>query len=117
MKARQLSMSPRKKFRIDHGGSIRKGKRKEARPIFSKVPIHLVLRSSRAKGKWSMRNQPGIEALVRASAKRWRVRLEAFANSGDHLHMLVRVLQKEDFQNFLRAISTMIAKRITGARK
>src|SRR5437773_904919 len=50
-----------------HGGAYAMGKRKTRRPYDSKRPIHLVLRSKRARGELSMlrfRNRNHIHNLV-----------------------------------------------------
>jgi hypothetical protein len=40
--------------RAEHGGSIRQGRRKLARPVDPKRPLHVVLRSEKAKGDLSL---------------------------------------------------------------
>ena len=106
--------------RLDHGGSIRTGRRKLMRPIDPKKSIHLVLHSTRAYGAWSMlrpKHFKRVRGVVDLNAKRFRVRVYQYANVGNHLHILVKVKKREDFQGFLRAISGTIARMITGAKK
>jgi hypothetical protein len=106
--------------RLEHGSSTRKGKRKIARPIDPKRAMHLVLRSERAKGAWSMlkvANEKAIEKIIWKSAAKNRVRVYRFANSGNHLHLLVRAKTRKGFQNFARTIGALIARAVTGAKK
>lgn len=101
-----------------HGGDP-KGE-KTARPIATKRPMHLVLRSSRARGDWSMmryEHQCAIVNILQRVAKRHRVRVHRFANVGNHLHVLVQAGRRQDLQNFLRVFSGTVALAITKAKK
>ncbi len=49
---KQQSFLP--KLPTAHGGDLRNGRRKVARPFSHKNAIHVVLRSHRARGRWSM---------------------------------------------------------------
>jgi hypothetical protein len=106
--------------RLIHGSDTRKGKRKLARPIDPKRPMHLVLRSERAKGPWSMlrvANERAIERIIWRAAAENRVRIYRYANSGNHLHLLVRAKTRRGFQDFARTIGALVARAVTGAKK
>lgn len=118
MRARQLSFLP--KVPLEHGGQIRRGKRKTARPIDLKRPLHLVLRSSMARGRRSMlapAYERRVRAVVDAASKKYGVRVHRFVNVGNHLHLLVQTRTRRAFQGFLREIAGAVAMLITGARK
>jgi hypothetical protein len=103
-----------------HGGADSVGKEKKARPIATKRPMHLIFRSSRAKGAWSFlhsRNQAKLEAHLKATARRFGVKVYRFANVGNHFHLLVQAKRREDLQNFLRVFAQGVVFLITGARK
>ena len=88
---------------------------KGRRPFSSKHAIHLVMRSSLAKGDFSMRHPKHtkeIDSIVRAQALRHGVRLYRFANSGNHLHLLVRTARPFLLKRFLRAIAGLIPRLI-----
>ncbi|MBC7691406.1 MAG: transposase [Methylotenera sp.] len=106
--------------RRDHGGSVHTGKRKEARPLDPRSPLHLVLRSSRARGKWSFlqpHHKRRIEHLLREEARKSGVVIYRLANVGNHLHLLLKARNRLAFQRFLRTASGRIAVLVTGARK
>ena len=108
------------KHRRIHGGRSVKGHRKVERPLSTKRPIHLVLKSTRAVGPWSFlafKNKTMVEVLIRKKAKRWGVLIGDLANVGNHIHLKVKIHNRETFHNFLRSITTTIARNITGARK
>ena len=98
----------------EFGGSLLlKGNPREARPISLKRPIHVVLKSSLAKGNRSFLNPARarkIERLVHALAKQKGVRVYRFANSGNHLHLLVQIRSRESFQAYIRALTGIIAR-------
>ncbi len=107
-----------KKHSLSHGGTLRAGKRKLARPLAAKRPIHVVLKSSRAKGDWDMRRQgDAVENAVESTAKRFRIRVHRFVNVGNHLHLAIQGASRREIQNFLRVLPQAIAYLITGTRK
>jgi hypothetical protein len=106
--------------RPDHGGDFAKGKRKGRRPLDPKRPIHLVLRSGRAKGAWSFlhrHHRSKVETLVYSTAVARGVRVYRLSNVGNHLHLLLRTPSREAFQDFLRTLTALLARAVTGARK
>ena len=106
--------------RSSHGGSIQKGHRKTARPIDRKKPLHLVMKSSHAKGSLSLltaKNRLFVERTFRERAKQFGITIQGFENVGNHLHAIVKFKRREQFQHFLRTVSALIARFVTGARK
>ena len=113
----QLSFLPRQN--PEHGGALVRGRRKLARPIALKQSMHIVLRSSRAKGPWSMlhaKNRAHVDALVSRIATRHGLKIYRYANVGNHLHLLVKPLTRTGFQRFLKDLTGSLAILITGAR-
>lgn len=128
MRAKQLSIfdlatkSERESYkqRFTHGGVTTKGQRKERRPLATKKWMHLVLKASAAKGKYSMLSQENVtkvEKVIKEKAKKFQVELKDFANMGNHIHFQIRIRSRESFQAFLRAITCLIARAVTGAKR
>lgn len=104
--------------RAAHGGSLAHGRRKEKRPLSFKRPIHLVLRSEKARGALSLlRHERVVDALLRRQARRHHVRIQHYVNVGNHLHIKLRVYSRESFAAFLKSFSALLARRVTGARR
>jgi REP element-mobilizing transposase RayT len=104
----------------EHGGEINRGRRKAFRPIDTKCAMHIVLRSSRARGEWSLlhpQHQKQVDRHARRIAEKHGVRLYRYANVGNHLHLLVKTPSRRAFQSFLREVSGVIAACVTGGRK
>lgn len=103
-----------------HGGEHAKGRRKAARPVATKRAMHVILRSSRARGAWSLltaRNAAAVRTVTHATAKRFGIKVYRYANVGNHLHLLVQAKRRADFQNFLRVLAQGICFLVTKARK
>ena len=58
-----------------------------------------------------------VEAILRQKAKKFGVRIAELANVGNHLHLKVRITSRLAFRSFLKAVTNLIARKITGARK
>jgi len=134
MKSRQLNLAEslplgskersRAKSRLEprsaHGGFESRGKRKTERPFSPKAPMHIVLKSARAKGAGSMKhrkNQSKVTSMVYVYAYRFKVHVYRFANVGNHLHLLVRAKDRKDLADYLRVLAGRIAVTVSGARK
>ncbi len=114
---RKLRLDPP---RTEHGGEIRAGLRKLERPFTARRPLHVVMRSNRARGLWSMRRTVAartVRQLLRRYSHRYDIRVYEFANAGNHLHLLVRARCRLGLQTFLRVFAGMVARRVTGADK
>lgn len=101
------------------GGSLLRGNPKGPRPYHAHQALHVVLRSTRAKGARSLLRREGeIKKILRKQATRFGVRLYKVANSGNHLHLLLKPPKnRADFAGFLRALSGLIARLILRAEK
>ena len=111
---------------VAHGSDINTGKRKEARPFSHKHPIHLVFRSSRAKGAWNLllpKNARRVERVLKTCSEAYGIKVYRFVNVGNHLHVLVktearqRLQARENLASFLRRFAGEVAFQITGAKK
>lgn len=115
---KQLSFLP--KLAFEHGGDIRKGRRKLARPVDPRRPLHVVMRSARARGELSMlapRNKRRVERSLAEIARKRGIRVYRVANVGNHLHLLLKTPDRRALSAFLRELAGRIAMLITGAAK
>jgi hypothetical protein len=82
--------------------------------------MHIVMRSMRARDRWSMRRPRAarmVSEMLRRYARRYGIRVYDFVNAGNHLHLVVRSKCRLGLQNFLRVFAGLVARRMTGARK
>lgn len=106
--------------RTQHGGIKTKGFRKNERPLSTKRPIHLVLKSDKAKGRYSFlnfKNKSQVEKLLKQKARQFGIKIQDFANVGNHLHLKIKITSRQSFQKFLKSTTTQIARKVTGAKK
>jgi hypothetical protein len=118
VKPKQLSfLKPTSK---SYGGELyktRKGRR-GPRPIDTRSTMHLVLRSSQARGAWSFkRHAPMIRRLVDRFAAKNGVKVLSLANVGNHLHFHVKLGNRQTYRPFIRAVTAAIAMAVTGASR
>ncbi|MEK2688080.1 transposase [Bdellovibrio sp. GT3] len=119
-----------KKLRLDdprlhathaHGGTLfKKARYRCRRPLSTKKPMQVVLRSSQAIGSLSFRkakNWKQIETLCRKFAQKYQIKIETFANGGNHLHLSIRLKNKNNYAPFIRSLTGAIALKVTGANR
>ncbi len=109
-----------KKSTHRYGGALlktRKG-RAQGRPISTQNSMHFVLRSSLAYGDWSFINHKmKIRSIVEKFAVQYGVRLNSFANVGNHIHVHLHFTNRFTYKPFIRAISAAIMMAVTGASR
>lgn len=81
--------------------------------------MHLVLRSSKAKGQFSFghKNAGRVRQIVDAHCSRYGVKLIEYSNNFNHLHMLLRFPSRAVYLRFIRSITGHIALAVTKANK
>lgn len=98
------------------GGTLLKGNAKIKRPLSKSEPIHLVLKSEKAIGTFSMLNKHNIsqvDRIVRKNARRFDIRIYQFVNVGNHLHLVIRIQDRHCYAKFIRTITGLIARHVT----
>ncbi len=101
------------------GGSLLNGNHaKVARPFHPKYAQHVVLRSTIAKGRYSLllKNKE-IDAEIRKQAHRFFVKIYQIANAGNHIHIVLRAHKRREFRKFMRIIASLIARKVLGAKR
>ena len=102
------------------GGSLLNNSHaKTKRPISHKHAIHVVIRSTLAKGKRSFlykNNRKIINDIVGRNAKRLSITILDMANVGNHIHLMIKIKAgnvtqaKLCFNKFIRGITGLIAR-------
>lgn len=107
-------------FRAFGGSLLKKSHAKTRRPISSKSPMHVVIRSSEARGQQSFRygkNHAKINALVTRVCRKHGIRLYEYANVGNHLHLLIRVRKFFLWKAFIRELTGSLVMLVIGNAK
>lgn len=109
MKRQQLLLF-QDKTNLTHGGSKAKGKRKCARPLSTKHPIHLVLKSFDSYRL--LRNTQVVEQTIGKYAKKFGVTVYEIAVHADHIHLSFKTPSRLLYQRWIRAVTSVLALRI-----
>lgn len=100
------------------GDLLKKSNPKGKRPITTKRSMHLVMRSSLAKGNKSLlKNEKQIRFILTNQSTRFGVKIYKYANAGNHLHMIIRPSSRKAFHKFIKAVSGLIARLILKAER
>ncbi len=120
MKPKQLSFL--KSQPKSYGGELLKTRngRQGPRPLDTRHTMHLVLRSTKARGDWSFRkpeNRKRIAEILARFARRNGIRIHHSANVGNHLHLQIKLSNRHTYKPFIRAITAAIMMAVTGASR
>lgn len=99
--------------RLSYGDESGINKRKIARPFKRNCTTHVVLKSDLAKGPLNLltpANQLAVDRIYREQAEKFEVKIHALQYVGNHIHSILSCPSKEKFQNFLRAVTGLIAR-------
>jgi REP element-mobilizing transposase RayT len=112
---KQLSFTAKglEKPKVAFGGHSFKTNAKSKRPISSKLPIHLVMRTDGRK--FSMRKPRAfrlVDQIVYRTADKYSVLIYEFANVGSHLHMVIKLPHLREWAKFIRELSGRIAQEM-----
>ncbi len=107
-----------KKSKYSYGGELMKSRagRRGPRPLDTKNTMHLVLRSSKAKGEWSFlkrENKLKIQKILNKFSARYGIQILSFANVGNHLHLHLKLTNRFGYKPFIRAVTSTIAMAVT----
>ena len=111
-----------KKQKSSYGGELlktRKG-RSSGRPLDTKNTMHLVLRSSKAVGKWSLKfgqNPLKIREIIKFFSSKYGIKIISLAIVGNHIHLQIKLSNRFTYPPFIRAITSAIAMAVTGASR
>ncbi len=120
MRKAQLSML--KNQNSAYGGELRNTRQGRARPrpLAVRNTMHLVMRSSLARGEWSFRkpkHKKRIEQIFSKFSKKYGVKILSLANVGNHVHLHVHLSNRYSYKPFIRATTSAIAMAIMGTSR
>lgn len=102
------------------GGSLLEGRRKSTRPLSTKHAVHLVLKSAGALGSRSL-IKPSLARMARRvlldQAQKTNIKILDYVNTGDQLHLTLKINKREHFAKFSRAATGLIARKAMGSER
>lgn len=118
---KQLLFDKIPKRKTFFGGSLlKRSHAKSARFLSTKSPIHLVLKSSKAKRNLSfltLENQRTVKQVLKRTAYTFKIQILEFSNNGNHLHLLIRGYNRDQIKNFMRTLSALLSRYIQKKHK
>jgi len=113
MKQLGFQILNKKNINFFGGAYLKNSNPKTARPISHKRSMHLVLRSSYAKGEYSLlKSDRRIRKILWTQGKTFGVKIYHLANGGNHLHLIILPRSRIAFNGFIRAVSGLIARAV-----
>jgi len=112
--AKQYQFEGFKRQKDSFGGHLLKNSNaKIKRPLESKLPIHLVLRSTKGVLRLpkTVQNQ-----TVSDVSKKHGVTIYKYANVGNHLHMVIKIPARTRWSAYIRELTGKLAQRVQGLR-
>lgn len=103
---RQSDFAFLKKQGLKFGGDLLVGKRKTARPLSTKKPLHLVLKST-----GSSFFNPGnrqLERIFREHAKKYCIQLYEISFNWSHVHLILKLPTKGSYKAFIRTVTAAL---------
>ncbi len=106
----QLKQKYLNNYKKQFGGELIVGKRKTQRPLSTKNPIHLVLRSDTVR--LFTPSNTSLEKLIYRTAGKFQIRIYDLALNWNHIHAVIMIKDRKDYVAFIRALTSLIALKI-----
>ncbi|MGE3681269.1 MAG: transposase [Bdellovibrionales bacterium] len=113
-KGQQLNLFPNESRRF-FGGRLLLGRRKGRRPLSSTEAVHVVFRSSWARGENSLLktyNKNPVIGIIRSVTHRYRVRIYRLAVASNHVHLILKFGSRDLYKAFIRVVTGRIANHV-----
>ena len=95
----------------EFGGSLLKGRRKSMRPLSTRVPIHLVLRSENKRAYKALAYGSSTNRkILSAVAKRFQIQILDVVFNHSHVHLVIRIPSRESYNGFIRLLTSRLAQ-------
>lgn len=102
---KQLQLFKREK--LEFGGSLLVGKRRERRNLSQKCAIHMMLK---AKFGNLREHKKLIDEQIEKWAKEFNIRTYGHSVQSDHVHFNMRISTVENYKKFIRALTGRLAQ-------
>tara|TARA_Y100001935_G_C17206022_1_gene457596 strand:- start:196 stop:726 length:531 start_codon:yes stop_codon:yes gene_type:complete len=103
---KQLQLLPKPK--MECGGSLN-NTRKQQRTLSSKKPLHLVLKANK---NTLFKNRDFIQRTMDRQANRFGHRVFTWSVQRNHIHILLRISKRENYNKFIRAFTGLMARKL-----
>src|SRR5579859_1156943 len=94
--------------------------RARPRPLSTSETMHLVLKSTKARGDWSFckpGNRKKTRDLLSRFSRKYGIRVLSYASVGNHLHFHIKLSNRFLYTPFIRGFTAALAMAITGSSR
>ncbi|MBY0384305.1 transposase [bacterium] len=99
------------KAKLESGGSLNpKGKRKTARTLDSRRPLHLVLKSKNTISLF--KNKHKLRDILKKQAKTFGIKVYSHSIQKDHWHLVIKITNRYLYRGFIRSLTGIIARQL-----
>jgi hypothetical protein len=95
---------------LSFGGELLSRKRKSARPLSVKAPIHLVLRGDISRSGSLLKYRTFIESELRRWSHHYEIKIYDQALCSNHIHLCLKLTTFEGYRNFVRVVAGRFAQ-------
>ena len=106
MKQLEFFNPPAREF----GGGLNQGKRKSTRAISTNLPIHLVLKTRKELNLFTQVNRNDFLIYLARYTKKFNIKLYSWSVQKNHIHLCIRISQRENYQKFIRSLTGILAR-------
>jgi len=110
---KQLNLFEEKLTR-EFGGTLNKGRRKNARPLDTKRSLHLVLKCTNPF--LLLRRRAEIEKEIYRMCRRFGLKIYRIAIQADHIHLSVRVPSRILYFRWIRGLTSSLVRKASGLK-
>lgn len=98
------------KPKVEYGGSLLKGRRKNERVLNGRKPMHLVLKT---KNVFSLfKHKKKLQFVLRKQAKTFGVKVYSESVQFDHWHICLKITNRRLYRGFIRSLTGIIARQL-----
>jgi REP element-mobilizing transposase RayT len=93
------------------GGSLLIGKRKSRRPLSTKHPIHLVLRSNHKSCRAALAYGLSVnQKILNQAAEKFNIKIYDSVFNFTHVHMVIIIPSRESYIGFIRVLTAKLSR-------
>jgi REP element-mobilizing transposase RayT len=110
---RQLQMAFANDYKKEFGGSLLTGKRKTARPIAVKTPMHLILKTTKLS-PFNPTNYK-LEKIIKQFALRYKITIYDYSLNWSHIHITMKLPSRAAYFAFIKTVTAALINYLSKA--
>jgi REP element-mobilizing transposase RayT len=103
---RQLQMAFASNYKKEFGGSLLIGKRKTARPLAVKKPMHLILKTTKVS-PFNPTNYK-LEKIIKRFADRYKITVYDYSLNWSHIHLTIKLPNRAAYFAFIKTVTAAL---------